>query len=76
MQTDSGKSFYLRGWKGLSEFTGFSVRALLDWHYKKARVPFLRIGQKHARLVITREGAHAWLALVASVKPEKQEAVS
>lgn len=53
---------YLRGWKDLSNYLGYTPRAIKVWHYEKARVPFTRLGTNiRDRWVITPYKVDKWL---------------
>jgi hypothetical protein len=44
------KILLLYGHKGMANYAGVHVRTLLRWHYQRARIPYVKVGQ---RVVIT-----------------------
>lgn len=57
---------YIRGWKGLAAFTGFSIRTLQRWHYERARLPFIKTHahSTRSRWIITPDRVHLWLTIL------------
>lgn len=63
---NSSNSIYIRGWRGLSTFTGFHWKTLQRWHYQLMPIPFLKTHptSRTARWVITPDLVHVWMSSI------------
>lgn len=62
-------SIYIRGWKGLAEYTGYHWKTLQRWHYSRVRLPFVRTKSHttRSRWIITPDRVHVWLMKLGEV---------
>lgn len=63
MKQKTFKQLYIRGWRELSDYTGFHWKTLQKWHLTIARLPFLKLDPSitRSRWIIPIDRVHAWL---------------